>query len=269
MRHRVLRSLSRHGLLNPDDARDMLAWDNGGFSLDASVRIAGHNRAGLEPLLRYCARPRFAVRFAGDSRQCVGNYQGQLLAGQRPSTGRLAPGVREGAVTDPKRTLALCTGTAAIRRIAATARIVALLTEAAPVRRIINHIGKPAEPPRISPAPGPPAWDAPPVAAVPNWDARAQPQPESVFDQKTQWHPLRRWHPPLTRHPLHPGPGKPRPQAQPAPSETCSVPSATATRPPSARTRPSPVLATRRSAMTASADTSRSCSCGWIFYPYP
>ncbi len=114
MRHRVLRSLSRHGLLDPDDARDMLAWDNGGFSLDASVRIAGHNRAGLEPLLRYCARPRFAVRFAGDSRQCVGNYQGQLLAGQRPSTGRLAPGVREGAVTDPELPHAVGSGVTAV-----------------------------------------------------------------------------------------------------------------------------------------------------------
>ena len=58
----------------------MLAWDNSGFSLDASGRIAGQDRAGLERLLRYCARPRFAVRFTGYSRQSVGNYQGQLLA---------------------------------------------------------------------------------------------------------------------------------------------------------------------------------------------
>ena len=38
----------RHGLLDPDDARDMLTWDNSGFSLDASVCIAGHDRAGLD-----------------------------------------------------------------------------------------------------------------------------------------------------------------------------------------------------------------------------
>jgi hypothetical protein len=54
---------------------------NGGFSLDASLRIAGQDRAGLERRLRHCARPRFAVRFTGYSRQSVGNYQGQLLAG--------------------------------------------------------------------------------------------------------------------------------------------------------------------------------------------
>jgi len=32
-----------------------------GFSLDASVRIAGHDRVGLEGLLRYRERPPFAL----------------------------------------------------------------------------------------------------------------------------------------------------------------------------------------------------------------
>ena len=44
------------------------------------MRIASQDRAGLERLLRYCVRPRFAVRFTGYSRQSVGNYQVQLLA---------------------------------------------------------------------------------------------------------------------------------------------------------------------------------------------
>ena len=39
----------------------MLAWANSGFSLDVSVCIAGPDRAGLERLLRYCARPPFAL----------------------------------------------------------------------------------------------------------------------------------------------------------------------------------------------------------------
>ena len=80
VRIRVLRWFARSGLLDPADARDMLAWANSGFSVDASVCIAGPDRVGLERLLRYCARPRFAVRFTGYSRQSVGNYQGQLLA---------------------------------------------------------------------------------------------------------------------------------------------------------------------------------------------
>ena len=56
-----------------------------------------------------------------------------------------------------------------------------------PIERILSHIGEPAEPPRISPARGPPAWDDPPIEAVPDWDARAQPQPEYVFDHQVQW----------------------------------------------------------------------------------
>ena len=40
----------------------MAAWEHGGgFSVDASVRIAAADRAGRERLLRYCARPPFAL----------------------------------------------------------------------------------------------------------------------------------------------------------------------------------------------------------------
>jgi len=66
-------------------------------------------------------------------------------------------------------------------------RINAFLTEAAPVQRILNHIGEPAEPPRIASARGPPAWEQPPVAAAPDWDTLAQPHPEYAFDQQVQW----------------------------------------------------------------------------------
>jgi len=109
------------------------------------------------------------------------------LAGQRPSTRRAAPGIREGAVSDPERTLALRTRTAAVHPIADTADIVAFITEAAPVQRFLNHIGEPAETPRIAPVRGPPARDGPPADAVPDWDALAQPSPEYVFDQQVQW----------------------------------------------------------------------------------
>ena len=62
VRARVLRWFARAGHLDAADARDMASWDHGGgFSLDASVRIEGADRAGLERLLRYCARPPFAL----------------------------------------------------------------------------------------------------------------------------------------------------------------------------------------------------------------
>jgi len=62
VRARVLRWFARAGHLDSVDARDMAGWDHGGgFSLDASVRIEGADRTGLERLLRYCARPPFAL----------------------------------------------------------------------------------------------------------------------------------------------------------------------------------------------------------------
>jgi hypothetical protein len=61
VRVRVLRWFARSGLIERDDVRDMLAWENSGFSLDAAVRVGAHDRAGLERLLRYCARPAFAL----------------------------------------------------------------------------------------------------------------------------------------------------------------------------------------------------------------
>jgi len=69
----------------------------------------------------------------------------------------------------------------------ANMRIVAFIMQAAPVRRILLALGEPAEPRRISPARGPPAWDDTPVEAVPDWGALAQPQPEYLFDQEVQW----------------------------------------------------------------------------------
>jgi hypothetical protein len=40
----------------------MLHWSQGGgFSVDASVRMAADDRRGLERLLLYCARPVFAL----------------------------------------------------------------------------------------------------------------------------------------------------------------------------------------------------------------
>ena len=59
---RVLRWFSRRGLLDRSAAADMRTWQGtGGFSVDASVRIEAHDRAGLERLVRYCARGPLAL----------------------------------------------------------------------------------------------------------------------------------------------------------------------------------------------------------------
>ena len=58
----LLRSALRRGLLSADDAQTMANREHGGgFPVDAAVRIEAHERDGLERLLRYCARPAFAL----------------------------------------------------------------------------------------------------------------------------------------------------------------------------------------------------------------
>ncbi|MGH7186023.1 MAG: transposase, partial [Pseudomonadota bacterium] len=62
VRRRLLQSFVRRGLLAGDDARAMQAWAHGGgFSVDAAVRIEASDRPGLTRLLRYGARPPFAL----------------------------------------------------------------------------------------------------------------------------------------------------------------------------------------------------------------
>jgi hypothetical protein len=67
VRRRVIRWFRLARLLDAAVAADMLAWENSGFSVDASVRITLVDRdvpsyfRSLEHLLRYCARPPFAL----------------------------------------------------------------------------------------------------------------------------------------------------------------------------------------------------------------
>jgi hypothetical protein len=61
IRKRILRAFVTRGFIEEADASDMLAYQHSGFSVDAAVCIAPADRAGLERLLRYCARPPFAM----------------------------------------------------------------------------------------------------------------------------------------------------------------------------------------------------------------
>ncbi|OLP05680.1 transposase family protein [Rhodoferax antarcticus ANT.BR] len=61
LRSRILRAFVGRGLLESFDAKDMLGYQHSGFSVDAGVCIEAHDRAALERLLRYCARPPFAM----------------------------------------------------------------------------------------------------------------------------------------------------------------------------------------------------------------
>ena len=58
---RILRAFVGRGLLQSFEAREILACQHSGFSVNARVCIEAHDRAAMERLLRYCARPPFAV----------------------------------------------------------------------------------------------------------------------------------------------------------------------------------------------------------------
>ena len=62
VRQRVLKSFKRSGLLEDHDVENMQTWNGGGgFSVNGAARIHENDREGLERLLRYCARPPFAL----------------------------------------------------------------------------------------------------------------------------------------------------------------------------------------------------------------
>jgi Putative transposase len=61
LRRRILRAFVGRGLLEGFEAKEMLGYQHSGFSVDAGVCIEADDRAALERLLRYCARPSFAM----------------------------------------------------------------------------------------------------------------------------------------------------------------------------------------------------------------
>ena len=84
LRRRILRAFVGRGLLQKCDAKEMLAYQNSGFSVDAGVCIEAHDRAGLERLLRYCARPPFAM----ERLRKAGSVLVYRCAKQRPGLGQ-------------------------------------------------------------------------------------------------------------------------------------------------------------------------------------
>ena len=70
-------------------------------------------------------------------------------------------------------------------------RIIALVNNAGPVNKILDHIGEPTRPPRIAPARGPPPWQAAGAAQQAQNDRQrdwtARPVPEIELDQRIAW----------------------------------------------------------------------------------
>jgi hypothetical protein len=150
------------------------------------VCIQAHDRAALERLLRYCARPPFAMGAPG-----VAPAQGSAISP--------AP-----EPVQPKRASAHYLWAVLIARIykvfplvcpicGGQMRIIAFITHSADIRRILEHIGVESQPPHIVPARGPPLWDecdahsGEGTQIGPDWDLAAQPAPDYEVDQRVNW----------------------------------------------------------------------------------
>ena len=219
-----------------------------GFSLDASVCIGGADRAGLERLLRYCARPPSALEHLHpldaehliyhnpkprtDSPrdlvltplELIGRiaalvppprahrhrYYGVLAPNQpmRAAVTALAPmpvimpppvAAVNSEDPPPRRAASHYLWAMLLARIyealplvcpvcQTQMRIIAFITDAGTVRKILDHIGESAQPPTIAPARGPPLWEiAGQAGNAPQWDMSAQPAPGFEFDQRIAW----------------------------------------------------------------------------------
>jgi hypothetical protein len=124
VRRRVIAFFKRQGFPDAHAAADMLAWENSGFSIDASVRITllpPHVRVyrqSLEHLLRYCARPPFALERL--SAQTPASLSRSLGPEPPAAAGRHGSGGRE--------------------------RRQAVRSKPGPIRKILTHLGEPLEP---------------------------------------------------------------------------------------------------------------------------
>ncbi len=65
-------------------------------------------------------------------------------------------------------------------------RIIAFVTEAVAVQKILAYLGEEISPPRLARARGPPLWEMG-DAASDEFDPQAQPEPDYEFDQRVAW----------------------------------------------------------------------------------
>ena len=152
IRHRVLRYFHRQGLLERHGTDGMLTWQaSGGFSIDASVHIPGRDRAGLERLLRYCARPPFALeRLEANGYGAPG---GERIVYRLPHP---APDGTTALSLTPLEFLERLALLIHPPRIHRHRYHGVLAPNPVPVRSILSYLDLPTQPPPLSPARAPP-----------------------------------------------------------------------------------------------------------------
>ncbi len=182
---RVLRLFERRGLISPEAACEMASWGhNAGFSVDASVRIEAKDRAGLERLLRYCARPVFASQRLSWARE------GEQLRYQLPKPrvdGQTVLCLTPFELLDRLAALIYDCFPLVCPNCGRDMELIAFVTEPSSVKAILGHLGLPIEAPRVAPARGPPD-DSPGLDQSSHVDpSTPEPVPEYEFDQRVSW----------------------------------------------------------------------------------
>jgi hypothetical protein len=72
-------------------------------------------------------------------------------------------------------------------------RLIGFVNEGAEIKKILDHIGEPSAPPKISQARDPPLWDTGDAAQIevfdagPDWASEQQISPDVQFDQSVNW----------------------------------------------------------------------------------
>jgi hypothetical protein len=177
LQKRILRAFVARGLLENCDAKDMLGYKHSGFSVDAGVCIEAHDRAALERLLRYCARPPFSM----ERLRKEGSKLGNRCAKQRSEP----TSDKRGAKADELHLTPL----ELIDRIAALVppprthrhRYFGVLAPNSPLRAAVTALAQPAasQPATVEtaqPGAGVPGVAAPGNAATPTPEPEARPK---------------------------------------------------------------------------------------------
>lgn len=100
LRRRILRAFVGRDLLERVQAKDMLGCRHSGFSVNTSVCIDAHDRAGLERLLRYCAGPPFSMEKLRKAVSCLVHCYAKPH--REPASDRRGPRADELDLTLPK-----------------------------------------------------------------------------------------------------------------------------------------------------------------------
>ena len=173
LRRRILRAFVGRRLIEKADAKDMLAYQHSGFSVNAGVCIEAHDRAALERLLRYCARPPFPM----DRLRKAGAELVYRCAKQHSESG----GDKRDATVD-ELTL---TPLELIDRIAALVppprihrhRYFGVLAPNSPIRAVVTALASPAQALPAQPAQTGTGEDAPGVVSLVPQGKAIQPEP--------------------------------------------------------------------------------------------